>query len=103
MASWRRGLLAPWASWRDDRGKWVGSSCASFFIVRERLRHQFSYILHLHALLNSLCLDTIFEHLHTERTPGGHHCSPSLHRLLCADMIHAPPNVHFHEGMAAPG
>src|SRR5712692_7351475 len=103
MASSPRERLDQWASWLGGRDKWVGSSCASFCVVREGVCHQFSDILHPHALLDSLRLDTIFKHLHTERAAGRHHGRTSLDSLLRADMVDAPPDIHFHERMPSPG
>src|SRR5262249_4567820 len=102
MASSSRGRLDQWASWLGGRGKWVGSSCAPFFVVREGVCHQFSNILHPHALLDSFRLNTIFKHLHTERAAGCHHRRTRLHSLLRADMVDAPPDIHFHERMPSP-
>src|SRR5215813_10538600 len=103
MASSSRGRLDQWASWLGGRGKWVGSSCAPFFVVREGVCHQFSDILHPHALLDSLRLNTIFKHLHTERATGRHHRRTRLHSLLSADVVDAPPDIYFHERMSSPG
>src|SRR5262249_44031111 len=103
MASSPRGRLDQWASWLGDRGRWVGSSCAPFLVVREGVCHQFSDILYPHALLDSLCLNTIFKHLHTEWATGRHHGRTRLHSLLRADMADAPPDIHFHERMPSPG
>src|SRR5215475_2775680 len=103
MASSPRGRLDQWASWPGDRGRWVGSSCAPFLVGREGVCHQFSNILDPHALLDSLRLNTIFKHLHTERAAGRHHGRTSLHSLLRADMVDASPDIHFHERMPSPG
>src|SRR5215471_11066965 len=102
MASSPRGRLDQWASWLGDRGRWVGSSCAPFLVGREGVCHQFSNILYPHALLDSLRLNTIFKHLHTERAAGRHHSRTSLHSLLRADMVDASPNIYFHERMPSP-
>src|SRR5215471_17686015 len=102
MASSPRGRLDQWASWLGDRGRWVGSSCAPFLVGRERVGHQFSDILDPHALLDSLRLNTIFKHLHTERAAGRHHGRTSLYSLLRTDMVDASSDIHFHNRMSSP-